>query len=230
MGLVLLWSHLGGVALPFLIALTAACLLAWGLQRVAETTGLPRLRERCIGCRAESNLLATGRCPEPCAVNDGPTLPLLVFVGSATTAVFAAADPADFRLYVLPYGLTGPGIPDLLLALLVGANALAGVLLAAFFVQDRRDHQELFARGSAILALGALVGLGLSDGPAGPWVDLAVPVALTALLLGVAIEWRARHGRPAFGLRTIGFAAAPLFLVALLATIHLVQVLQLAGV
>ena len=229
MGLVLEWNNLRLVLLPFLGALTVAALLAIPLRRAAERSGMPRLREPCIGCRAEAGLLRRGYCSESCAVNGGPGLPLLVFVATATTALFALLDPADFTGFVLPFGLNGPGILDLTVGLLIGVNAAAALLLAAYFLQDRPEHRALFLRGAIVVSLGALAVTGLTTGTLSPWLALATPLALTAVILSAGVEWRARHGRPAFGLRTVGVATGPLFLVMLFALVRIVQVVEMAS-
>ena len=227
-GLVLLWSNLGTVLLPFLAAITVASLLALPLQRAAERSGLPRARERCVHCRGEPVLLRTGHCPEACAVNRVPTLPLLLFVATTTVALFAFGDPGAFRLFVLPLGMTGPGVADLLAAGLVGANAGAAVLLAGYFLQDLPDHRLHFGEGAILLALGLLAASATAGGFLERWIALALPISLLAVLLALGIDWRARHGRPAFGLRALGVATAPLFLVSVFAAVRIVQILQLA--
>ncbi len=229
MALIVVWSHVIPLVAPFFASLTAAAVLALPLHRAAEDTGLPRLRERCVGCVGEPELRRTGTCPERCSVNSGPTVPLVLFVATATTAIFAFGDPAAFDGYVLPGGTYPPGVGAAVAAGLVGANAVAAVLLAAFFVQDRQRFNELFARGAALTALFGFVAIAWPLGPLGRWVDLALPLALIALLFAAGIEWRARHGRPTFGLRTLGIAALPLFAVCALAAIRIVQILVLAG-
>jgi hypothetical protein len=224
---VLLWSNLGQVALPFSIALTVAAVLALPLRRAAERSGLPRGRERCVGCVAEPGLLRQGYCVERCAVNRGPGLPMVLFVATATLALFALFDPAGFARAVLPFDLTGPGIAATVAAMLIGANAGAALLLAAFFLQDLPVHRKLFLEGSLAAALFGLILPTVGPGSAMGRTDLLTPLALGAVLLVGAVEVRARVGRPAFGWRAVGLAIAPLILVGAFAAVRLVEFVQL---
>jgi hypothetical protein len=161
-------------------------------------------------------------------VNAGPGIPLTLFVACSTFALFALLAPSAFVEFVLPFGLTGPGVEELLVGGLVGANAGAALLMAAYLLQDLPIHREGLRRGSLVVALGSLGLTGLAT--VGPlrWVTLLTPLALGGLVLSAAVEWRARTGRPAFGLKAVGIATAPLFLGVLLAMVRIVQVVQLA--
>jgi hypothetical protein len=225
---VLLWSNLGGVALPFLAALTLSAVFAIPLRRAAEGSGLPRARERCLGCAAERALLRRGYCTERCVVNGGPAVPLVLFVATSTFVLFALFAPAAFARAVLPFALGGPGVAQVLAGLLVGTNAAAAVLLAAFFFQDRAATRRLFVEGAVVVALLGLLLAGLAPLLRVPGATLLTPLALLAVLLFAAIERRARVGRPAFGWRSVGLAAVPLFLVALCATVRLLEFVRMA--
>lgn len=225
MGLVLLWANLGEILLPTLIAVTAAAFLALPLRRAAEGSGLPRIREACVGCVAERFLLENGYCRETCAVNSAGSVGLLLFVGTAATAIFAYLDPTDFLTFVLPSSPGRPEVPALLLDVVVASNAGAALLVGAFFWQDLPVYRRGLLEGSAALALGLMTVGEALPGPAVRWVQLLLPLSLAAIVLGVGVEWRARHGRPAFGLRTLGLAAAPMFLLTGLAALRISQVL-----
>ncbi|HTT26729.1 MAG TPA: hypothetical protein VMH90_07210 [Thermoplasmata archaeon] len=225
MGLVLEWANLGEILLPVLIAVTTAAFLALPLRRAAEQSGLPRIREPCRGCAAEPFLLERGYCREVCTVNSAAPVGLLLFVGTATTAIFAYLDPADFLRLVLP---ATPGMPagaTLLLDTVVASNAAASLLVGAFFGQDLPAYRRGLLEGSAALALGLMTVGEAMPTPAFRWVELLLPLSLSAVVLGVAVEWRARYGRPAFGLRTLAVAALPMFLVSVLASARIVQIL-----
>jgi hypothetical protein len=228
-GLILVWGNLAVVLLPFLASLSIASICALPLRRAAEASGLPRAREPCVDCRGERTLLKLGWCPERCAVNSGPTIPLLLFVATATTALFALIDPTDFVGFVLPLGITGSGIIGLVEAVIVGANAGSALLIAGYFYQDRPGARRSFVYGAIVVALGTMALSGFLPEPSAHWIALATPLSLAAVLLSTAVEWRARYGRPAFGLRAVGFATAPLYLVITLALIRAVQVVQLAA-
>jgi hypothetical protein len=225
MGLVLLWANLGEVLLPALVAVTVAAFLAMSLRRVADHSGLPRIREACVGCVAERSLLEQGFCRERCAINSAAPTGLLLFVGTATTAIFAYLDPSAFLRLVLPATPGQPALVGELLDLVVGTNAGAALLVAAFFWQDIPAYRHGLLEGSAALALGLMTVGQAMPGAAARWVSLMLPLSLAAIVLGVGIEWRARHGRPTFGLRTLGLAAAPLFLLTALAGMRIAQVL-----
>jgi hypothetical protein len=227
MGLVLLWANLGQILLPALVALTVAAFLAMPLRRAAERSGLPRVREPCVGCVAESYLLEHGYCRERCAVNSASSVGVLLFVGTTSTAIFAYLDPADFVRLVLPTSPGATAVPGLLLDLVVGSNAGAALLVGAYFSQDLPGFRRGLLEGSATVSLGLMTIGEALPGPGLHWVSLLLPLSLAAIVLGVGVEWRARHGRPAFGFRTLGLAAAPLFLLAALATIRIIQIVQI---
>jgi hypothetical protein len=223
------WGNLGQVALPCFVSITIAAFLALFLRQASDQSRMPRSRERCVDCRFESELIADRRCEQACSVNTMPTLPLVLFVAVASLAALTFLFPDVVRTYLLPFEFSTPAYPDVLLGLILVTNVGAAIALAAFFVQDLPYHRDLFNFGaSAAALLGLLVGTSASgnlraDG------QLLVPVALVALLLGLGAEARARRGRPAFGLRSLGAATAPLFLVTILALGRIVEVIQLAA-
>lgn len=227
MGLVLDWSNLDFVVLPFLLALTAAAFLALPLRRALERSRLPRAREPCVGCSAEGRLLRTGRCPEPCVVNTLGSFALALFVATTCLALFAYVDPVDLARFVDPIGWQFGPPAEALLALVVGGNAAAAVLVAAYLLQDLPVHRDGLLRGSATVSLGLMAVATLAPPALGRWVDLLLPLSLAGIVLGVGIEWRARHGRPAFGLRSLAVALLPLFVVTGLALVRFGQIVAL---
>lgn len=228
MALLFDWGNLGRVALPFFLSITIGAVLALFLRRAADQSLLPRARERCVRCRYEDGQIARGRCDEACAVNAMPTLPLVLFVAVSSLAALTFLYPGVVRTYVLPFEFSTPGMPDILLDLVLVTNVAAAVALAAFFVQDLPYHRDLFNLGAVVTALAGLVAATTVPGAWAGDVAAAVPVALAALLLGTAAELRARRGRPAYGLRALGAATAPLFLVTILALGRIVEIVQLA--
>ncbi|MCI4319406.1 MAG: hypothetical protein L3J87_02110 [Thermoplasmata archaeon] len=228
MVLVVDWENLAFVALPFLTCLGISGLLAIGLYRVAAVSGVPHRRERCLRCRFVEALHRSGTCHEPCAVNQVPQLPAVLFVATCTFALLFLFFPTVSFEYVIPFEFSPPDLGAVLLGFLAAANFGGSVVLAAYLLQDRAVSREMFNR---VAAFGAVLGilLGLA-GPAwvrGPAIVLT-PVALAALLLGVGLEYRARLGRPAVGLRAVGAATLPLFLLILVASARLVQLLLYA--
>jgi hypothetical protein len=228
-GLVFDWNNLGQVALPFFVSITVAAFLALFLRKAAEQSRLPRAREPCARCRFERGLLARGDCEESCAVNTLPTLPILLFVAAASLATLAFAFPEVVKTYLIPFGLYDATYPDILLTLILVTNAGAAVALAAYFVQDLPYHRDLFNFGAAGAALVGLFLGSAGEGAVGTGAELLVPLALSALLLGLASEARARQGRPTFGLRALGLTTVPLFLVTLLALGRIVEIVRLAA-
>jgi hypothetical protein len=222
------WARVGFVALPFL---TSACIVgvfAVLLRRAVQESGLPRRREPCVNCLFESALLRDKSCRLRCAVNAVPDFPFALFVVTGTLALFFLFFPGLALAYVLP---TVSGLstiePAMLTALIVG-NVAASLVIAAYFLQDLSWHRETFLRGAAVGSLAALVvGIG-APGLAGSFAQVLAPVGLGALLLAVALEHRARLGRPVFGLRTVAVASLPLYLVTLLAFFRILQVVRAA--
>jgi hypothetical protein len=223
------WANLGDVALPCLVSITGAAFLATFLRRAAEQSRLPRSRERCIRCRFESQLEEFGDCQEACAVNVLPTLPLVLFVAVSALAALTFFFPATVRTYILPFDYPDPAYAAILLDVVLVATLSAALVLAAYFVQDLPYHRDLFTLGAAAAALAGLFVGTTGSGVAPTDAAILVPIALTAVLLGLAAEARARRGRPAFGLRSLGAATAPLFLVTVLAFGRIAEVLALAA-
>lgn len=229
MSLVFDWANLGEVALPCLVSITGAAFLATFLRHAAEQSRLPRRRERCVRCRFESELMESGECQEACAVNALPTLPLVLFVAVSTLGALTYFFPDTVRTYILPFDSPDPAYAAILLDVVLVATLSAALVLAAYFVQDLPYHRDLFTLGGVAAAL---VGLTLGTMGGGLWPSegaVLVPVGLTAVLLGLAAESRARRGRPAFGLRSLGAATSPLFLVTFLAFGRIAEVLALAA-
>jgi hypothetical protein len=223
------WGNLGSVAFPFLLAITVSGILALALRRAAIRSGLPRAREPCARCRFEKGLLKRGTCERQCAVNDLPSLPLLLFIACTTFAILAAFYPSIVLTYVLPFTNPASGIPEVLLGVMLVASATASIAIAAYFAQDLPGHRELLIRGAVA---GTLVGVLLSvlgNDMAGQVGAVLAPLSLGVLVIGLALEWRARLGRPALGLRAIGAAAIPLFLIAIMASVRIGEVLYYAA-
>jgi hypothetical protein len=226
--LVLDWENLAYVALPFLTCLGISGLLAIGLYRVAAASGVPHRRERCLRCRFVDTLRSTGTCHEPCAVNHLPQLPAVLFVATTTFALLFLFFPTVSYEYVLPFEFSPPDLAGVLLGFLAAANFGGSVVLAAYLLQDRARSREMFNRVAASGAvLGILLGIAGPGWARGPALVLT-PVALAALLLGVGLEYRARVGRPAVGLRAVGAATVPLFLLILVASARLIQLILFA--
>jgi hypothetical protein len=222
-GLIVDWGNLALVALPFLTCLGVSGLVGIGLFRVAAESGVPHRRERCLRCRFVESLRRSGTCHEVCAVNHFPQLPAVLFVATATFALLFVFFPKLTYEFVLPFQVSPPDLADILLGLLAAANLGGSIVLAAYLLQDRAASRELFNRVSAA---GGIVGIAL--GVAGPLplrgaAVVLTPVALGCLLVGLGMEYRARLGRPAIGLKTVGAATLPLFLILLTATARLVE-------
>ncbi|MCI4369149.1 MAG: hypothetical protein L3K09_06275 [Thermoplasmata archaeon] len=228
MGLVVEWGNLGSVALPFFIALTGSAVLALLLRNASDVSGLPRSRERCVGCRFESALVRDGLCRQTCTVNELPTLPIVLFLSTGTVAILCLFFPQVMIAFVLPFAIGSRATPQILLALLGVANTGACALIAGYFVQDLPKHRELFG---FIAVFGTLLGLLVGftvPGPVGLWARSLTPLALGLTLLFSAVEHRARMGRPTFGLRALGASVVPLFLVFLLATVRMAEIFHYA--
>jgi hypothetical protein len=224
-GLVVDWANLGLVALPFLTCLGVSGLIAIGLYRVAADSGVPHRRERCLRCQFVETLRRSGTCHEACAVNHLPQLPAILFVATGTFSLLFLFFPKVAYEFVLPFELTPPTLGGILLGLLVAANLGGSVVLAAYMLQDRASTREMFNRVTALGALlGVLVGVAGPEPLRGAAIVLT-PVALAALLFGLGLEYRARTGRPSVGLRSVGAATVPLFLMLLVATARLVELL-----
>jgi len=218
------WANLGNVAVPFLVSTTVAALLTLGLWYLARRSGLPRAREPCATCVNERELLRTGHCSDrACAVNSLPLLPLSLFACSAMVAVLSVGWPGTMTTYILPSGLRPGSFSIVLLYLVLIASAGSSLAIAAYFLQDQRLTRHGFllaAGGTGVFA----VFLALLAGPVGLVASGLSTLALTAVLIAMGIEHRARLGRPLLGLRSVGVAALPLFLVTFLASIRIFQI------
>lgn len=229
MGLVYDWYNLHTVALPFLLSVTAAGGLALILRRAAERSGLPRARETCTKCRHEGQLLQEGFCVQSCAVNALPTLPLALFVASTTFAILAGLFPDTVLTYVVPFSTVNADLPEALRFLLLVTCAAASLSIVGYFAQDLAVHRAVFEEAAIVVAVtGLFLGV-TAGGTLGEDAAFLAPIALTALVLSVAMRRRAKVARPVFGLRAIAFATAPLFLLALLATLRILEILAYAA-
>jgi hypothetical protein len=228
MPLVLQWSNLGEVALPFLISACLSAVLTSLLWRVGEKGGLVHRRSACLGCAFEATLRRHGECSEACAVNWIPRLPLGIFFLSTTLLLLAIAFPWVVIQYVVPLG-AGSVWGTTLLGLVAGSLGFASVLVAGYFVQERGRNRRLFLR---VGAAGTIVGVAASFLlPSGLALTAALltPLALWTLFLGLGLERYAQQGRPALGLKALGLAILPILLLSLVAMVRLLALLNGSG-
>jgi hypothetical protein len=73
------------------------------------------------------------------------------------------------------------------------------------------------------LCVGAAIG-----GTTGAIAAEITPLGLGAVLIGIAVEHRARMGRPAIGVRGLGAATLPMFWLGGLALVRIVELVRLA--
>ncbi|HZY70687.1 MAG TPA: hypothetical protein VFF67_06905 [Thermoplasmata archaeon] len=230
MALVADWGNLAIVALPVITSLGVSGLLAILLYRVGVATGVPHRRERCLRCVFASALHSSGTCDERCAVNELPRIPALLLWVTGTFALLFLLFPSTAFAYVLPLELRSPALFPTLAGFLGAANLGGMIVLAAYLLQDRAWSRELFNR---VGAGGSIVGLLLGFVSGGMIRSVTLwftPAALTVLLVGLGLEYRARSGRPTMGLRAIGTATAPLFLTLVVGAVRIVQIVALAHV
>jgi hypothetical protein len=223
------WLNLWVVGLPFLTCACASGALAVLLYRTALASGLPHRRDTCARCVFESALRRTGTCAQACAVNAIPTLPLVLFSFTSTFALLFLFYPSLALEYVLPSVPAPSPLAQIVRDLLVATNVGASVVLAGYFVQDTARSRELFSRTAAAGALAGLVAGSTLPGAWGATAALLTPVALLVLLIALALEHRAVRGEPTLGLRAIGLATAPLFLIGIAALARIAQIVSEAG-
>jgi hypothetical protein len=149
-------------------------------------------------------------------------------VVSATFVAMAIAFPTVLMDYVVPGSFVGAATQELLLGTLLVAFAGGALAVAAFCVQDRGRERRMLLR----VAIGmTLVGLGLGAAIGGTMGAIAAevtPLGLGAVLIGIAVEHRARMGRPAIGVRGLGAATLPMFWLGGLALVRIVELVRLA--
>lgn len=229
MTLLVTWSNLALVTLPFVLAIGVSVGLAFLLRRAARESGLPRARETCVDCAHEAGLVEAGACEQRCAVNELPALPLALFVGCSTFAILAIVFPAVVLTYVLPFWAPTSTTTEVLLILLIASSVGGAVALALYCLQDLPEQRELLLRGSMVVAIAALAAALLTSGGALSVAEGLGAAALAVILVAAAVDRRARLGRPTLGLRTMGVAVVPLLLVSTLAVVRIVEILQLSG-
>lgn len=228
MGLYLDWGNLVTVSFPFIVSVTAAGILAIALRHLSDTEGLPTARERCVGCRFESKLIRSGECRLDCAVNALPSLPLVLFVVTTSFALLALAFPSMLLTYVLPTGRYAPATPAILVGIVFTANGAASLATAGYFVQSSRRYRRTFLQGLIVAVLLGLVVGSATTGGARALATALTPFALGSLLVGLAIEHRARMGRPALGLKALGASTVPFFIVTVLSLVRIYEILRIA--
>jgi hypothetical protein len=217
--LVVDWANLWAVALPLSLALTVSAVLGFLLTRSVG-------RSRGPGDEPDEGSPANELAPPP-RVALPITLPLVIFVATATFAVFAYGFPGLLLRYVLPFNLGSSQVPSVLLSLLFIVNLGAALALAIYLVQGVPRARDGLARGAAGAALAGVVAGGV-PGAIGAAARTATPIVLAALVLLLATEHRARLGGALFGIRTVGLSTFPLFFVSGLALARIAEVLQLA--
>jgi hypothetical protein len=227
-GLAIDLANLLLVAGPFAVAVLAAALLALRLQRSAGLSPRPSVRERCVGCRYEGDLVDSDVCYQRCSVNELPSLALVVFVVSATFVALALAYPNVLIEFVVPAAFVGASDQHLLLGTLLVAFSGGALAVAAYCVQDRARERRILLQVSIVAAL---MGLGVGAAIGGTVGAMAVemtPLALAAVLIGIAVEHRARMGRPAIGIRGLGAATLPMFWLGGLALVRIYEMVRIA--
>ncbi|MDE1819451.1 MAG: hypothetical protein KGJ23_00435 [Euryarchaeota archaeon] len=232
MPLVLQWSNLWDIAVPFFICISLATIFTVFLWRVAWKSGLPHRREPCASCVFERELIKNGECHKVCAVNVIPTLPLLLFLFDCSFGLFFLLFPALVMQFLFPAGFDQTW-SEAVIAALGATSGGAAILLVGYFVQDKAWHRELFFRIAAAgtttgLLLAVLVPTPIDGWAVGSFALNATPFGMVAVMLTAGIEHRARWGRPVLGLRALGATTLPLFFVALVACARILFILNAA--
>jgi hypothetical protein len=220
-GLVVVWANLWAVALPVMTSISVAGIFSVFLWRITRK-GLPYRREECEDCVFEKDMRLKGYCTEPCAVNQIPTLPLLLFAFITTLSVLAVFYPVVVNTYVLPY--VSSQLSLVVYGFLTATCLMSSVLLACYLLQERAVEREVVSR---IAIVGTLAAIVLT-----PFLQVAavfVPTCLFLMLVGIGIELQARKGKNLLGLRTIGFATLPLFVITLIGLLRVLQIIRIAG-
>ncbi len=231
MSLTLDWGNVGAVALPVLTSLCIGAILTTLLWRASWRSALPHRRESCIGCIHEDRLSRRLTCEEDCSVNTLPGVPLGIFLATSSLAVFSLFYPSLVVQFVLPApGQAPAGLTNVLLWTVVASTVTSSLVLTAYFVQDTALHREILTRVSVV---GALTGILAGSDPAFGFqgeAQVLTPVALLALVFGLALEERSRLQRPVFGLRALALSLLPLFLLTVIALARILLILAQAGI
>lgn len=220
MGIVVVWSNLWVVALPFLISASCAGIITIFLWK-SSWRGIQHHRAACVTCDSEGNLEAAGTCQEAYALEYVPGLLLLLFF-MATFAILTLFFPQIILNFVLPFE-AAPNAFTFYYAVIIAGTVAGTALLAGYLVQELSTDRTIFLRATALGTLGAVV-----VSPIEPVAAGLVPIGLLLLLLGVGIELRARTGRPLLGLRSLGLAVLPLFVLTLLGLLRIFELVTIA--
>ncbi len=218
--LVLDWGNLWVVALPFLTSACIAGIFTVLVSRVSRNITHHRLL--CAQCVFEDELIANGKCEQNCAVNNIPSLPMLLFFFSTEFALLALFYPSIIQTYILPAVLSQNEMAFLGSLLLVSTTT-AAVMLGVYLVQEKGKVRSLLLRVTILGTLGAILVASFE-----PSAAIYVPVGLFALVLILGVELRARYQLPLLGLRSVGAATLPLFVVTLIGIIHIYEILRMA--
>lgn len=214
MVLVAVWGNLlkvGSVLLPaFLLTVLLVSLVYHGVRSKSE----PRIS-------------GTGAAAD--FVEAFPPEVALGVMGALTTlAMFVVFDSAQFSAYVLPYGLS-PLQASLILTGLFVSVAVGASLVAAYLLQVHARLRDRFVR---VALLASVLGL-IASAAFGATPDSALlalfPMALVLTLLAVTLARDVHPPRICFGIRTLGVAILPLYLVAVTGLVRLVQLITFAG-
>lgn len=217
--LVIDWGNLWVVALPFLISASLSAtftILLWKASRK-----LIHHRLTCVNCIYEGALIRTHHCEEACAVNNIPSLPLLLFFFSAVFSMMALFFPDILNTYVLPLP-TSQVLLGFSYSVVAIVSTGATVLVGVYLIQQWAPSRLLFLR---IALVGTLFAILVSSS-----YDFAaefVPIGLFAIALGMGVELRAQRGIPLLGMRALGLATLPLFVMALIGIVRIFQILSL---
>lgn len=181
------------------------------------------------GARGKRDLPAPGPGRELAFVDVFPPEVALAVMGALTAlAMFVLFDSTQFSAYVLPYGLT-PLQTSLVLTGLFVSVAVGASLIAAYLLQVRIRLRDRFLRVTLVASvLGLIASAAAGAAPAVALLAL-FPMALVLTLLAVTLERGVRPWRMPFGVRTLGLAALPLYLVAVTGFVRLVQLVTIAG-
>jgi hypothetical protein len=215
------WGNLWLVALPVLTSASIAGIFSIFLWRSA-LKGLPYRREDCEECVYGEELLEKGYCTEPCAVNMIPTLPLVLFIFTATLSILAVFYPSVVYTYLIPFVSSNTTLA--LYGMLTASCLMSSILLAGYLLQERALDREAFTRVAIVGTLGAIA--------LAPFFQVAailVPTGLFLVLVALGIEVRARRGKNLLGMTSIGFATLPLFVITLIGLMRILQILRIAG-
>ena len=217
----MVWANLWAVALPVLTSTSVAGIFSVLLWKVSRN-GIPFRREECKDCVFSEEMRAKGYCNEPCAVNMIPTLPLLLFAFTATLSVLAVFYPDIVNTYLLPF--VSSQLDLVIYGILTATCLMSAILLAGYLLQEKAADRAVLARIAIVGTLGAIVLTPFLEAAA-----ILVPTGLFLLIVAVGVELQARKGKNLLGLRTIGFATLPLFVMTLIGLLRILQLLRIAG-